>query len=136
MSGAGARTGAARPYALAFSVADGCLRVASSGVIGTVEATVQLFRDVAAELRKVGARSVLIVDSASGAVPDARGFHAVATALQGEGYERVRVAYVDVGGSAIARVEVGEIVARTRGYRLRVFDNEAQARLWLHYGGD
>jgi hypothetical protein len=133
---AGERADGARPYTLEFSVADGCLRAASSGTIDTVEATVQLFRDVAAELRRVGARTVLIVDSTRGAVPDARGFHAVATAMEGEGYEHVRIAYVDVGGSAIARVEVGEIVARTHGYRLRVFDNEAQARLWLHYGRD
>jgi hypothetical protein len=79
---------------------------------------------------------VLIVDSSSGVVPDARGFDVVARAVEGEGFEDVRIAYVDVGGSAIERVEVGEIVARSHGYRLRVFDNEAQARIWLHYGRD
>lgn len=136
MSGGGDGAGAARPYALEFSVAGGCLRAASSGVVATVEATVQLFQDVAAELRRVDARTVLIVDSSSGTVPDAHGFDAVATALEGEGYEHVRIAYVDVGGNEIARVEVGEIVARSHGYRLRVFDNEAQAHLWLHYGRD
>lgn len=135
MSG-GDGDGAARPYTLEFSVAGGCLRVVSSGMIETVEATVQLFRDVATELRRVGARTVMIVDSSSGTVPDARGFLAVATALAGEGYERVRIAYVDVGGNAIARVEVGEIVARSHGYHLRVFSNETQAHLWLHYGRD
>lgn len=127
---------AAPSFTLEFSVEGGCLRVASNGVIGTVEATLQLFRDIAVELRRVQARTVLIVDSTSGEVPDASGFDVVATAMEGEGFEDVRVAYVDVGGTAIARMEVGEIVARGHGYHLRVFDNEAVARIWLHYGRD
>jgi hypothetical protein len=48
MSGSSERAAAARSYVLAFSLERGCLRAASSGVIGTVEATVQLFRDIAA----------------------------------------------------------------------------------------
>lgn len=123
-------------YALAFNVEGGCLRAVSTGVIDTLEATIGLFRDIAVELRRVGARTVLIVDETSGIVPDAAGFDALAAAMAGEGYEDVRVAYVDVAGTAIARVEVGELAARRHGYRLRVFDNEAQAHIWLHYGRD
>lgn len=136
MSGSDDPVSAAPAYLLEFSVEGGCLRAASSGVIGTVDATMGLFRDIAAELRRVRARSVLIVDSTSGIVPDADGFALVATAMEGEGFEGIRVAYVDVGGTALARVEVGEIVARGHGYRLRVFDNESVARIWLHYGRD
>jgi hypothetical protein len=124
------------PFSVGFGVEGGCLRAAPTGVIATVEDAIALFRAVAAERRRVGARSVLIVDQTSGIVPDAGGFERLAAAMAGEGFEDVRVAYVDVAGTAIARVEVGEIVARSHGYRLRVFDNEAQARIWLRYGRD
>ncbi|TDK21530.1 hypothetical protein E2F46_14955 [Luteimonas aestuarii] len=123
-------------YAIEFSVEGGCLRAVSTGVIDTLEGAIGLFRDIAVELRRVGARTVLIVDETSGIVPDADGFDALAREMAGEGYEGIRVAYVDVAGTALARVEVGEIVARIHGYRLRVFDNEAQAHIWLHYGRD
>lgn len=68
--------------------------------------------------------------------PTRASFGALATALAGEGVEGVRVAFVDAHAEGIARIEVGEIVARGHGDRFRVFDSEALAWIWLRYGRD
>lgn len=126
----------ARTFALDFRMEGGTLRVESSGVIDTLATTIDFFRDIAAGLRRANARSLLIVDRTSGVVPDAREFDTLAATLKDEGFEGVRIAFVDVAATAIARIEVGEIVARGHGYLFRVFDNEALARVWLRYGRD
>lgn len=124
------------PCDLRFEVRDGCLCVRSSGTIDTLEEIIGFFRRIAAELRRVRAGGLLIVDSTEGAVPDADGFEMLAGSLHNEGFEGVRIAFVDVKGTAIGRIEVGEIVARRHGYHFRVFDNEPLAWLWLRYGKD
>jgi len=141
MNGSGAADDsiAAAPTAsveLRFDVRDGCLCVRSSGTIDTLEATIDFFRRIAVELRRVRAAGLLIVDSSDGAVPDADEFETLAASLRNEGFEGVRTAFVDVKGTAISRIEVGEIVARRHGYHFRVFDSEPLAWLWLRYGKD
>ena len=54
--------------------------------------------------------------------------------MVGMGFEGIRVAYVEGHASQIAQVEVGEILARERGYDVRVFGDERAARLWLRHG--
>jgi hypothetical protein len=56
-------------------------------------------------------------------------------AMTWEGFEQMRVAYVATPGRQMARVEVAEILARERGFNVRVFSNETDAKLWLRYGG-
>ena len=121
---------------LRFEVREGCLCVRSSGTIDTLEATIDFFRRIAVELRRVRAGGLLIVDSTDGTVPDAAEFETLAGSLRGEGLDGVRIAFVDVKGTAIGRIEVGEIVARRHGYLFRVFDSEPLAWLWLRYGKD
>ena len=135
-SAADAPGAAIAPVDLRFEVRDGCLCVRSSGTIDTLEATIDFFRRIAAELRRVRARTLLIVDSTGGTVPDAGEFETLAGSLRDEGFEGVRIAFVDVKGTAIGRIEIGEIVARRHGYHFRVFDSEPLAWLWLRYGRD
>ena len=73
-------------------------------------------------------------DSTDGVVPSAQEFETLATSIRDAGFDGVRVAYVDVKGTAVGRIEVGEIVARRHGYHFRVFDREPLAWLWLRYG--
>lgn len=77
---------------------------------------------------------MLVVDESRGVVPTPDQLESLAVALKGEGFDRVPVAYVDVAGTALARIEAGEIRARSHGYAFRVFDNERMARIWLLYG--
>lgn len=133
-SAAGTPGAAVAPVDLRFELRDGCLCVRSSGTIDTLEATIDFFRRIAAELRRVRARTLLIVDSTDGTVPDAGEFETLAGSLRDEGFEDVRIAFVDVKGTAIGRIEIGEIVARRHGYHFRVFDSEPLAWLWLRYG--
>lgn len=114
----------------------GCLRAQVSGWVDSYETTLAFFREIAVELRKVDARRVLIVDESKGVVPTPDELETLAIALKGEGFDGVRIAYVDVAATAIARIEAGEIRARSHGYRFRVFDNEKLARIWLRYGRD
>lgn len=79
---------------------------------------------------------LLIVDGSRGLVPDVAQSGALATALAGEGLEGVRAAFVDARAEGIARIEVGEIVARGHGDRFRVSEGEALAWIWLRYGRD
>ena len=51
-----------------------------------------------------------------------------------QGFEGVRVAYVESDPEQIPEVEVAEIHAMERGYAFRVFGDEPSARVWLQYG--
>lgn len=131
-----ATPGGGAGYRLAFGIEGGTLRVASHGVIDTLATTLAYFRDIAQELRRRQARSLLIVDSTDGVVPDAKEFETLAASLKDEGFDGIRIAFVDAKGTAIGRIEVGEIIARRHGYRFRVFDSEPLAKVWLRYGRD
>ena len=123
-------------FAVSFRLDAGCLCAEVSGWVDGYAPTLGFFREIAAELRKVDASCVLIVDASRGVVPTADELETLAVTLKGEGFDHVPVAYVDVAGTAIARIEAGEIRAREQGYAFRVFDNERMARIWLRYGCD
>lgn len=105
-----------------------------TGRIDAVEALIQLFLRIAAEVRRTGVRQVLVLDHTYGVVPPEAQLRKLFASLEGQSMESVRLAYVDARGTAVSRMELGEILARERGYDCRVFDNEARARIWLHYG--
>jgi hypothetical protein len=105
-----------------------------TGRIDTLEALIAMFLRIAAELRRTGLRSILVIDHTHGVVPPEDQLRKLVGAMEGQGYATVRMAYVDARGTAISRMEVGEIIGREHGYECRVFDNEARARIWLHYG--
>lgn len=105
-----------------------------TGRIDGVDALIALFMGIGAELRRTGLRQVLVIDHTFGVVPPEEQLHKLFASVEGQGFAQVRVAYVDARGTAISRMEVGEILGREHGYECRVFDNEARARIWLHYG--
>lgn len=109
-----------------------CARV--TGWVEGYAPTLAFFRQIAQALRDTEATGVLVVDESKGVVPTPDQLESLAVALKGEGFDRVPVAYVDVAGTALARIEAGEIRARSHGYAFRVFDNERMARIWLLYG--
>ena len=121
-------------YRVVCCVEDGHLRAQVSGWVEGYAQTLGFFREILAELRNADVSGVLIVDESKGVVPSPDELERLARVLSSEGFARVPVAYVDVAGTAIARIEAGEIRAREQGYAFRVFDNERLARIWLHYG--
>ena len=104
------------------------------GRIDTIEALITMFMRIAGELRRTGLHQVLVLDHTFGVVPPEEELRRLFEKMQGQGFGGVRVAYVDMRGTAIARMEMGEIIGRESGYECRVFDNESRARIWLHYG--
>jgi hypothetical protein len=105
-----------------------------TGWIDSADALLTMFGRIAAEVRRTGVRRLLVVDHTFGVVPPEDQLHRLVTGMAGQGFEQVRLAYVDARGTAVSRMEVAEILARERGYECRVFDNESRARIWLHYG--
>ena len=95
---------------------------------------IALFRAIGVELQRTGLRQLLVIDHSFGAVPPEEQLRKLFSSIEGQGFAKVRVAYVDARGTAISRMEVGEIMGREHGYECRVFDNEMRARIWLHYG--
>lgn len=121
-------------YRLGFDYGRGYLIVQVTGWLETVEQLIEMFAAVAVEIRASGSEKVMVVDHTRGVVPTEPDMRRLMRAVAGLGFERVRLAYVDARGTAIARMEVGEILAREHGYLCRVFDSERVARIWLDYG--
>jgi hypothetical protein len=124
----------ARPFALSFAERPGYLRVHVTGVNGSLETTVACFLAIAEEIRARRPACVLIKDEMSGEPPPPREIEQFIRAMAGQGFEGVRVAYVEADGDQVPQVEMGEIYAREQGFDARVFGNELQAELWLRYG--
>lgn len=121
-------------FSIDFRVEAACVEARVTGRIDSPEAAVMMFLQIAARLQGSDASRVLVLDETDGRVPTANEFADIVKRIQDSGLERARVAYVDVPGSAVARMEVGEVIARERGFTVKVFDHEAMARIWLRYG--
>ena len=128
-------TGApASPFSLRFKA---CGRVLEATVRGRVDGTadlIALFLALADEVRRTGGTRLLVVDHSDGVVPGEDGLRQLMAAMGGQGLREIRIAYVDARGTAVGRMELGEIVGREHGYDCRVFGEESRARLWLDYG--
>ncbi|TXH67165.1 MAG: hypothetical protein E6Q88_10865 [Lysobacteraceae bacterium] len=111
-----------------------CLIADVTGWIWTPEAVLNMFVRIGAELKRTGHHRLLVLDHTHGAVPGEADMRRLISAMQGRGFDGVRVAYVDARGTAVGRMEIGEIIAREQGYHCRVFDREDPARIWLNYG--
>ncbi len=105
-----------------------------SGWIDDVESIIDLFRRCAAELRATRRRKLLVLDQTRGVVPPEPEMRRLLASLEGSGLGDVRIAWVDVRGTAVGRIETAEILGREQGYDVHVFDNEQRARIWLDYG--
>ena len=122
------------PFALAFSERPGYLFVHVTGVNGTLETTVAYWLAIAEHIRVRRPTKLMIRDDMVGEPPPPAELEKFVAAMAGQGFEGVRVAYVEADGEQIPQVEHGEILAREQGFDARVFGNEHAAELWLRYG--
>ena len=119
---------------IAFRQEGGSIVAEVSGWIDEIDALVDLFRQGASQLRKARCDRLLVIDRTRGVVPPEAEMRRMLAALEGSGLDCARIAWVDVRGTAVGRIEVAEILGRERGYDVQVFDNEQRARIWLDYG--
>jgi hypothetical protein len=124
----------APPYHVAFRTEPGFLVADVGGWIDGVESIVDLLLRSVEALGVAGRGKLLVLDRTRGVVPPESGMRRLLDALRDSGLENVRIAWVDVRGTAVGRIEVAEILGRERGYDVSVFDNEQRARIWLDYG--
>jgi hypothetical protein len=120
-------------YRIDFRIEPGCLVAEVSGWIDGVEPAIDLFRRSAGALRAARRDKLLVLDQTRGVVPPEPEMRRLLEALEGGGLVGVRIAYVDVRGTAVGRMEVAEILGRERGYDVHVFDNQPRPRIWLDY---
>jgi hypothetical protein len=119
---------------VAFRREPGWLVADVTGWIDDVETIIRLFRRCAAELRTTRRGKLLVLDQTRGVVPPEPEMRRLLASLEGSGLGDVRIAWVDVRGTAVGRIETAEILGREQGYDVHVFDNEQRARIWLDYG--
>lgn len=112
----------------------GLLRAHVTGVNGTLETTVAYWTALAMELQRDPPASLLVVDDMEGDPPPPEQLEQFVRAMVGMGFEGVRVAYVEAHADQIPQVEFGEILARERGFDVRVFGDEQAAQIWLRHG--
>ena len=122
------------PFRIEYQRDGGLLRAHVTGVNGTLETTLDYWMALAGEVRRLAPAALLVVDDMEGEPPPPEQLEVFVHAMVGMGFEGIRVAYVEGHASQIAQVEVGEILARERGFDVRVFGDERAARLWLHHG--
>jgi len=124
------------PFTLEYADRAGYLHVRVTGVNGSLETTIAYWMAIAAEVRVRRPAQILIKDEMLGEPPPPGEIQQFIAAMAGQGFEGVRVAYVEADGEQVAQVEHGEIYAREQGFDARVFGNEHEAELWLRYGGE
>ena len=122
------------PFRIEYQRDGGLLRAHVTGVNGTLETTLDYWMALAGEVRRLAPTALLVVDDMEGEPPPPEQLELFVHAMVGMGFEGIRVAYVEGHANQIAQVEVGEILARERGFDVRVFGDERAARLWLRHG--
>ena len=121
-------------FQLTFTTDRSGLAANVTGLIDSIDALIAMFMEIGAELQRTGLRRLLVIDHSHGVVPPEEQLRRLFVSVEGRSFADVRVAYIDARGTAISRMEVGEIMVREHGYECRVFDREARARVWLHCG--
>lgn len=125
---------ASAPYRIDYRREAGLLRAHVTGTNGSLETTLAYWNELAGEVRRQPPRALLVVDDMEGDPPPPEQMAQFVQAMVGQGFEGVRVAYVEAHANQIPEVEVGEILAREIGFDARVFGDEDAALLWLRYG--
>lgn len=101
-----------------------------------VDASMECWREIVGELRSSGATALLVVEMMTGEVMSEEELERFFGLIEGWGLERIHIAYIKGRVDQVARIEVAELLARERGYRVRMFAHEADARVWLRFGKD
>lgn len=126
-------------YRLEFDYQPPLLTVQLRGEVAaedSLEATREYWRHIAAKVRACGADALLVLDGLPGEVMNDADLIHFFNGVAGLGLDRVRTAYVEGRVDQVSRIEYVEQLALERGYRIRMFTNESDARLWLRYGGE
>lgn len=85
-------------------------------------------------VRDRGATQVLVLDGMQGEVMGDDDLRRFFDAIAGKGLDQVRLAYVEGRADQIPRIEYAELMARERGYDVRIFNNQNDAVVWLRHG--
>lgn len=121
-------------YQVPFQYEPPLLRARVSGRDTSPQVTLAYWREIAQEARRRGAELLLFQDDIEGPVmsdPQLAGFF---DAIEGEGLDCMRIAYVEHSLTQMARIEAAQMMGRERGYTIQVFAHELQALDWLRYG--
>jgi len=86
------------------------------------------------EVRRHGASELLVLDGMQGEVMGDEDLRRFFDDIAGKGLESVRLAYVEGRADQIPRMEYAELMARERGYDVRIFNSETDALVWLRHG--
>ena len=121
-------------FHIEFSSADYGLRAWVTGVNGTLETRLAYWRMIAEEVRRVQPRGMLVVDDMEGDPPPPEQLLVFVQAMQGQGMEAVRIAYVERHAAQIPLVEYAGLLANEHGFNARIFADEDSAVRWLRYG--
>ena len=122
------------PFRIEYSRESDLLCAHLTGVNGSFETTVAYWTELAGELLREPAAALLVVDDMAGDIPTPDELARFVAVMRGLAPDNVRVAFVEAHAQQIAELEFGEILAREYGFHVRVFGNEADARIWLRHG--
>ena len=106
----------------------------SGGEDTRLEVTFDYWMRIAAEVGATGATQLLVVDEMQGEVMTHEELERFFEVIAGRGLEQVRLAYVEGRADQVPRIEYAELMARERGYDIRMFGNETDAVVWLRHG--
>ena len=121
-------------FEITYVQADYGLRAHVSGINGDQETTLAYWRDIAAQVRRLRPKAVLVVDDMDGEPPPPEELLTFVLSMKGEGMEGIRIAYVERDTLHIPKVELAGLLANEHGFDARIFDREQAALAWLRYG--
>ena len=124
----------ALPFQIDYHASPGALSARITGLKGSIDITLGYWPAIGAEVVRLHPRTLLVIDEMQGEPLAVEQMQHLVDTMTWEGFEQMRVAYVATPGRHMSRVEVAEILARERGFNVRVFSNETDASLWLRYG--
>ena len=87
------------------------------------------------KLRTLGATQLLLLDAKESDVMSHEDLERFFVAIAGQGLEHAKIAYVEGRVDQMPHIQEAELMALERGYRIRMFGNESNARIWLRYDG-
>ncbi|SDR15331.1 hypothetical protein SAMN05428982_3371 [Pseudoxanthomonas sp. CF385] len=121
-------------FHIEFATTDYGLRAWATGVNGSLDTTLAYWRTIAEEVRRSRPKALLVVDDMDGEPPPPGQLLEFIQAMQGQGMEAVRIAYVERHAEQLPQVEFAGLLANEHGFDARVFADETAAALWLRYG--
>ena len=110
-----------------------CARIVGGRDTGLAVSSAYWLR-IAEELRSTGASELLVIDGLQGEVMTDADLERFFVLIEGSGLDRARIAYVEARMDQMPRIEYAELMARERGYTIRMFGNETDAAIWLRHG--